>query len=56
MKLYDDLIGWNFVDDNNNPWDQSGSRSVVVAEAKVIWAVVTKSAFPWFSIMSLLMQ
>ncbi|MCZ6710589.1 MAG: S8 family serine peptidase, partial [Gammaproteobacteria bacterium] len=20
----DDLIGWNFVDDNNNPWDQSG--------------------------------
>jgi subtilisin family serine protease len=20
----DDLIGWNFVDNNNNPWDQSG--------------------------------
>jgi subtilisin family serine protease len=20
----DDLIGWNFVDDNNNPWDHSG--------------------------------
>lgn len=20
----DDLIGWNFVDDNNNPWDQAG--------------------------------
>ena len=33
----DDLIGWNFIDDNNNPWDQAGHGthiSGVIAAAR----------------------
>ena len=35
----DDLIGWNFVDDDNNPWDQAGhgTHGAGVIAAATAW-------------------
>ena len=37
----DDLIGWNFVDDDNNPWDESGHGTMI---AGIIAAAGSRAA------------